>query len=138
LPSNLIFAGARIQVRLEETVPVSRTASAIVIQGNRAGFLSLANCLIFLSNALEDPIRFPALPFVSDEVRLQIEFDEAVTEVHGVLVRECDRTIWKLSELNSDSIFCAMHSLGNLNSELHLDVERSPSDLSVYCVVIDD
>jgi hypothetical protein len=138
IPNDLVFDGSKIEILLEEHAPVNRTTTAVVIEGTRPGFLSLSNCLIFLANSLEDPIWFSSLPFVTDGVGLRIEFDETIDEPDGVVVSTQDgHFVWKLSELNSNGIFCAIHSLANLNLDLHLDHNKTPIDLSVYCMVKD-
>ena len=139
VPLNLIFPDSEIQISFEPTVRYNHTSSCIVIEGTRGGFLSLANCLIYLANSLEDAIDLAELPFVNSQIRLTLKPDEDMDDrVNGVISRVSDTEfIWKMSETSSSGIFCLIHSLGQLNSELHLDYELPSNELSIYCVVLE-
>jgi hypothetical protein len=137
IPSDLIFEGSNVRIYFAENSYVNRTASSIVIEGTRRGFLSLANCLIYIVNSLEDEIELLRIPFVTSQVFLTIKIDESVQGIeYGIVSGEDDtKFVWKMSESDSNDVFTAIHSLGHLNSELHLDSGKAVEELSVYCVI---
>lgn len=139
IPANLIFNGSKVIISFDESGLLNRTSVAIVIDGNPNGFLSLSNCLIYLTNELQDNIDLSQLPFVSSQVNLGIRLDESAA---GFPVGKVERIgerdyIWTLSEEKSNGVFAAIHSLGHLNLDLHLDTEKAKSDISIYCSVTD-
>lgn len=137
IPTDLIFVGSHIGVYFAEDRFFNRTASSVVIEGTRHGFLSLANCLIYFVNALKDEIDLSAIPFVQSQVGLMIKIDEAVAGIEcGSVSRNHEKEfVWTMSESESNDIFTVIHSLGHLNSELHFDSGKAVEDLSVYCVI---
>lgn len=138
LPKDLIFPEAVITIRFSTGEFLNRTANSIVIEGNRTGFLSLSNCLIYLANSLEESIDLNSLPFVNSQIKLSLEIDEAVDQIHDGLVNSSGKAefIWRMSESTSNEIFCLIHSLGHLNPEIHFDRNKMVEDLSIYCVVL--
>jgi hypothetical protein len=138
IPENLIFGNSKIEVSLDTSGKLNRTLSAIVLEGNQNGFLSLSNCLIFLANELHNEIDLAELPFVTAHVGLIIRFDESAGHCpSGLLTRVDDsKYAWALSETESNSVFTAIHSLGHLNYDLHLDSAKAADEISVYCSVM--
>ena len=78
IPSELIFEESHIEVYFAQDRFLNSTANSVVLKGTRHGFLSLANCLIYLVNALEDEIELCAIPFVRCQIDVIIKIDEAV------------------------------------------------------------
>ena len=135
IPSILIFQGARLQITFEDTNPSNRTSREIMIMGNREGFLSLANTLIFCVNDLVDVIPLHEMQFVTSDFNLLIAVDEANISRGGIVEPNANGFIWSFSEDALCLTATNIHSLGYANPELHLDSDKLFEDISVYCVV---
>lgn len=138
IPEDLIFPRTAVTIRFSAGEFLNQTASSIVIEGNRTGFLSLANCLIYFANSLEESIGLSSLPFITSHVKLTIQLDESVDHIHdGIVTRSGkEEFTWRISESASNEIFCLIHSLGYLNPEIHFDRDKMVEDVSIYCVVL--
>ena len=136
LPNNLIFNNSRLQVVYEQKSKVNKTRSAIIISGTREGFLSLANIIIFLINSLEGEIHLQDISFIKSSVKCSIKIDNNI-ELEGGEIHRDDTGVfvWRISEKEIDHVATSIHSLGHINSELHLDQNKDLDDFSVYCVV---
>lgn len=136
VPDDLIFLNSFIHITYEMDSTVNKTNSAIIINGNRAGFLSLSNIILFYANDLEGKIHLHQLPFVKSASDLTIQISEEATSISGdIAAIGGNGFIWKLTERNVDHISASIHSLGHINNELHLDNGKITDDISVYCVV---
>lgn len=139
-PSDLIWSNSEIDIEFAEGCYLNKTRSSIVIEGTRNGFLSFANCLIYFVNALETELDLRDLPFVKASVDLRLRINDGVDDLwdEKVLFNPDSRGYtWEMSEATSNSILVGIHSLGHLNDELHLDRDKTESDISIYCVVAD-
>jgi hypothetical protein len=136
-PTILIFGHSRIEIKLAEGENLNSTRDVIVIRGSRSGFLSLANALLFLLNDLVDVMELNDLTYVSGHVRLTIMVDESVSgKPYGIITRgNQQQFLWRVSESETCRVASEIHSLGYINNELHLDQEKDPNEVSVYCVV---
>ncbi len=137
IPSALIIKGSSLRLLFDDEVQYNRTREAVVIEGTRAGFLSLSNGLNFYSNSLEDIIEVSSFPFIKSKIKLFIEIDESLDGIDsGNLIRKAtDTFIWKMSEREICVVASSIHSLGYLNSEIHFDDEKNLDEISIYCVV---
>ncbi len=139
IPQNLIFPDSRLRIWYEEDKRLNhRTKTAVVIEGTTAGFLSLANALLFFGNDLEDTIPIHELPFVDSEIELFTKCDYGETKRrYGQLSREADgKFVWLLTEDALALMASDVHSLGHLNPEVHMmDDDMTEEDISVYCVL---
>jgi len=135
-PEELIYPDAEITVYYEDRIQVNKTDSAIIIEGNRNGFLSLANLINVYSVYLYQEIMLTDFPFVSSRLKFEIVEDSNNTLPTGrVLVKKDGHIKWKISEINLSVVICLLHSLGYANNELHFDTDSLPTDISVYCIV---
>ncbi len=137
IPENLIFPDSQLRLYFEEPSEVNRTRAAIIIEGTRSGFLSLANVLLFLQNDLEHSIPIHELSFVDARVRLVIKCDSEVGgRRYGHFEQgEEGHFAWVLNEDNLSLVASDIHSLGHLNPELHMDDGMADDEISAYCVV---
>ena len=135
-PESLIYSDGVITVYYEDGIQVNKTKSAIIIEGNRNGFLSLANLINVYTAYLYTQIVVTDFPFVGSELKLEIAEDSKIDSPNGqVLVDPEGHIKWKISEINLCVVICSLHSLGYANNELHLDAGCLSGDISVYCVV---
>ena len=73
IPDNLIFPDSRLCLYYEDEVKVNETKSAIIFEGTRNGFLSLANVLLHQTNELHESIEIHNFPFVKANIELTIK-----------------------------------------------------------------
>lgn len=136
LPGNLIFNNSRLKVVYDKQCRVNKTKSAIIISGTRGGFLSLSNIILFQVNNLEQEIRLHDISFIETSIKFIIKIDNKIELEGGQIHRDDGGVfIWNISEGEADHVAASIHSLGHINSELHLDQNKTLNDLSVYCVV---
>lgn len=137
LPTNLTFEGSSLTISFEKEAKLNSTKSTIVIQGTRAGFLSLTNAIFFYLNDLSDVIEFNKLPYITSSINLTIEPDESLEGLsYGTINQSTDQQfVWRMSEAEICRVASEVHSLGYVNNELHLDEAKKPGEISVYCVV---
>lgn len=135
-PESLIYSDGEIIVYYEDRIQVNKTKSAVIIEGNRSGFLSLANLINVYTAYLYSEIVLTDFAFVSSNLKFEIVEDPAIDSPDGRVLMEKNSNIkWKISEINLCVLICSLHSLGYANNELHLDTDSLPSNISVYCVV---
>lgn len=135
-PESLIYSGGEITVYYEDGIQVNKTKSAIIIEGNKNGFLSLANLINVYVAYLYTQIVVTDFPFVSSKLKFEIAEDSKMDSPDGQVLVESEAYIkWRISEINLCVVICSLHSLGYANNELHLDANCLPGDISVYCVV---
>ena len=136
IPENLIFKNSRIRISCNISDNFNLTKKAIVIAGNKNGFLSLSNIILYSSNMLEEQIKLKDISFVKSSIEVNIVINEDIENIHGYISQISEiKYKWELSEVNIDIVSGAIHSLGYINNELHLDSGMSESEISVYCVV---
>jgi len=139
IPQNLIIAGSKLRVWLDRRMQVNRTAAALVISGTQAGFLSLANSLLFAFNELEDQLPLSKLSFVHPEVNLIVRWDDSTQQspvaIPGLICTEPSVYLWQLSHFTFYEVVGNLHSLGYANKEIHFDRGLAEEVISVYCVV---
>lgn len=135
-PESLIYSDGEITVYYEDGIQVNKTKSAIIIEGNRNGFLSLANLINVYTSYLYTQIVVTDFPFVDSKLKFEIAEDSKIDSPDGQVFVEHEGYIkWKISEIHLCVVICSLHSLGYANNELHLDADCLPGDISVYCVV---
>jgi len=135
-PESLIYSDGEIIVYYEDRIQVNKTKSAVIIEGNRSGFLSLANLINVYTAYLYSEIVLTDFAFVSSNLKFEIVEDPAIDSPDGRVLMEKNSNIkWKISEINLCVLICSLHSLGYANNELHLDTDSQPGNISVYCVV---
>ena len=148
IPEIFIFPNSKIEIDYETKVKVNQTKTAIIIEGNKNGFLSLANFLIYSSNNGGHPqynlpgdgqIYVHRFPFVKSDLELIISYweDDMMPEVSKVQKIDAHKFIWKMSEITFDIYANGMHGLAYIFAENHLDHGMEEDDISVYCVVDD-
>ena len=134
-PAVLLLPNSKISIYCEDNNQINKTNRCVIIEGNRSGFISLANLINVYSSYLFDKIFITDFPFVESNFRffiseeLELKFDSSVIMINENLLK------WQLTEFKLFETICLLHSLGYANSELHLDEGLRTSDISVYCVV---
>ena len=136
IPENLLFPSSNLSITLENGVFYNRTPDSVVIRGSRTGFLTLSNALLYLVNDLEDTIDCCEIPTVKCNCNFLIRINEDILPRSGLLViQDGFRIEWNISEENLSLVATDIHSLGHLNSELHLEAADKLGRTSLYCVV---
>jgi len=137
IPDNLLFPESKLRLYFEDSVRPNRTRTAVVLEGTRGGFLSLANAILFLQNNLEDSIPIHGFQFVETDIRFTVKCrTEQGGRLYGFITNEGPRDyVWELSEDNLSLVAASIHSLGHLNPEVHMDDGFADDEISVYCVV---
>ena len=149
VPEIFIFSDSKIKIDYETKVKVNKTETAIVIEGNKNGFLSLANFLIYSSNdgdhphynlARESQILVHKFPFVESDLELIVSYweDNLMPEISRIQKIGAKKFIWEMSEITIDIYASGMHGLAYAFAENHLDRDMKADDISVYCVRNDD
>ena len=134
-PNSLVYPNSEINIYFENKALVNKTRGAVIIEGNRNGFLSLSNLINVYNVYLYDPIVITDFPFVTAQFRFEITEDFNLLPSGLVISENKEHLKWKISETNLCVVICMLHSLGYANNELHLDTDLKPSDISVYCIV---
>jgi hypothetical protein len=73
IPDNLVFSESRLRLYYEDSAQPNRTRTAIVLEGTKSGFLSLANAILYLQNDLEDSIPIHEFEFVETAIQLTVK-----------------------------------------------------------------
>ncbi len=135
-PSTLILPHSEIYILYEDAISVNKTDSAIIIEGNRNGFMSLANMINVYSSYLFDEITITDFSFVKSRFNFSIIGNMDVNLPECFVLRQGEDSFkWKVSEEKLYETICLIHSLGYANNELHLDSNLRAIDISVYCIV---
>jgi len=135
-PESLIYRDGKITVYYEDSIQVNKTKRAIIIEGNQNGFLSLANLINVYTSYLYTEIVLTDFSFVKSKFKFEIAEDSSIESTDGHIIMGNSQYVkWKISEINLCVLICSLHSLGYANSELHLDTDSRPDEISVYCVV---
>ncbi|MDP4254964.1 MAG: hypothetical protein Q8938_13215 [Bacteroidota bacterium] len=135
-PKSLIHIDSHLEIFWEEDGKLNSTKSSVVIQGNREGFLSLANMINVYNVYLFQEINISDFPFVSSSFKFCIFQDESVQPSTGIVIREPIGILkWMISETNLFVVTGLLHSLGYANNELHFDNGLKYNDISLYCIV---
>lgn len=137
IPALLVLPNSAVRVSYEENVFYNRTRNSILIEGTRAGFLSLANSIFFLLNDLQDVFYISSLPFVKADLQLKVECDDRFEDSPGGRVERVqgDEFLLRTTDRELSNTASLIHSLGYVNNELHLDGGKMADEISIYCVV---
>lgn len=126
-----------MRIYFGENVFYNRTKNSIVIEGNRTGFLSLSNAILYWMNDLRDFFTLTTLPYVESDLTFSIQIDDKLDGISCGMVSSSGNNnfVWKMSEAELCEIVSVIHSLGYINSELHFDEDKSKDEVTVYCVL---
>lgn len=134
---SLLIKGSKINIRIDERNKYNKTEVAIVIEGNREGFISFANMINVYSVNLYNSFKISNFDFVNSSIDLTITEKDDCLFRYGTIIKSniYNEYIWEISEDGLFRIFSLIHSLGYANKELHLDEGVEDFEISIYCVV---
>ncbi len=140
VPKSLVFEGSHLRMWYEETLKLNQTRTAIAIEGSPAGFLSLANVLLYFVYGWKEQIVISSFPFITSSINLTIENDISELPFNGPRpVGEIKRIadadfIWNVCEEDLLTFAFNVHSLALINMEIHWHDKLDKDAISVYCV----
>jgi len=139
IPKILILDKAKLKIYIEEKLRVNKTEKAIIITGNREGFFTFSNYLIYCLNNLEEKINVN-LEFIDSKIDFEIlivDNEKEENKLLWVVEKGIEKYIWKLTEISYLYVATDIHSLAYCNDEIHFDDYKREDEISVYCVVSD-
>lgn len=146
IPEIILQKDAFINIEFKEKFPSANADKVILFTGNRSGFFSFANTLLYLLAALKDPFLINEIPFISTKnVSIKVILNNNITknniEDAGMLTAtDSTNFSWVISENNLSLIAGYIQSLGYIGEEvkidhLHIDKGISRDGISIYCQV---
>jgi len=138
---KLIFNNSKIRISFKKDFNQNTTKDSILIEGNRNGFLSMANLLLYFNNELTEDILLHDIPFVDSHFPfiVNIKDEEGTKLFDAEVVNHNNSYYWMMDEINFCQTCSSFHSLGTINAEIHFDDGIVNKDaISVYAVVSDD